>query len=383
MRAFRWYGAASAAALATCLAGCAGNGSSIAPVGGGTSASASRSVVGMRGAALDPSGFPGNRTAVLSENRFTSLRADSNSGAVLFASDNTTGNLDEFTEDNPTNPTSTCSGCGGWGLAVSPGVLGNAALLAVGKSGGTVEIYNTLTGTLNHVSSLTLSGKGAGTNALGICFDRSGGLYADNWPSNTVDYFRSPKAGGSPTKTLTVKAYSVLSYLACDFDKIGKSGENYLMGYGYNNSDLKVNVDSINPVSGAATREQTLGSIAQSNGFPGGLAIDANDDLVANNQYGKLYDINNTEPWKGAIKQVCTWVFQPNDWKSIAFDDTQQEIWAGNLLFSGEGQYAISTTFPLTNGQCSSPGESGGPSTEQSGETQGYNGIAVYPNAGV
>jgi hypothetical protein len=371
------YVAIATTALVVSLAGCSGSGSQLNPAA--SQDSATQSIVRMRTPAISVDGNPGNRIARLSENRFTTPNATAKS--YLFASDNSTGNVDIFPEDNPTNPLSTCAGCGGWGLAISPEGSGHPALLAVGKSGGTVEIYKSVGPSPVHLATLTLS---SGGNSYGLCWARDGGLYADNWPTGAIDFFNHAKVigGGAPTRTLTVTGdNTVVYYVACDNETISK--KNILLSYGYNGSNDNVDVDLVAQSTGAETFEQTIGNLGSGTGFPGGLAVDANDNLVANDQYGTLLDLGNKEPWHGKPTAVCTWGFNPNDLTSIVFDNTQNELWGGNVQFSGAGEFAQSYAYPLLQkGACKSPGSSGGPTTEQSGETAGYLGVAVYPNKG-
>jgi hypothetical protein len=386
MRISKPFVALAATALVAFLAGCAGS-SQFAPTGGTTTQSVNHAQpVGSlvrQDAKATLFGAPAIRTTRLSENSFHSFGTEPDKTvAVLFASDNSTGNVDEFKEDKPTNPIATCAGCGGWGLAVSPSAPVGSQLLAVGKSGGTVSIYKTLTGTPVFVASLTLSGGGSGDNAYGICFDDSGGLWADNWPSNGIDYFTAAQVnGGGGAATATIFGSSNLAeyYLACDWDT-PKKGENILLSYGYDSSS-NVNVDTVNTSTGAETLVANVGNLGSGTGFPGGIAVDKKDDLLANDQYGTLYEYAGADKWK--LKGSCTWGFNPNDWTSIVFDDTQKESWAGDLQFSSAGEFAISTKLPLAKSGACKPGESGGPSTKQSGETAGYLGIAVYPNNGV
>jgi hypothetical protein len=370
--------AVATTALVVSLAGCSGGSSQLDPAAeGGTT----QSVVRLRAPAISVDGNPGNRTAQLSENRFTGITASAKS--YLYASDNSTGNVDIFPEDHPTNPIGTCAGCGGWGLAVSPESSGHPALLAIGKIGGTVEIYNKLGPSPVHLATLTLSG-GSSVNSYGLCWARDGGLYADNWPTNAIDFYNHAKVigGGAPTKTLKVSGgNTVVYYIACDNETISK--QNILLSYGYNqNAGDNVEVDLVAQTNGAETLEQIVGNLSSGTGFPGGLAIDAKDDLVANDQYGTFYDLGNTEPWTGSPVASCKWGFNPNDLTSIVFDNAQDELWAGNLQFIG-AEFAQSYAYPLIHkGNCKSPGSSGGPTTEQSGETGGYLGVAVWPNKG-
>ena len=302
--------------------------------------------------------------------------------ARLFGSDNTTGNLDVFCEDGVTGKPNvhvkTLAGAAGWGVAVQP----SGRMLAVGKSGGTISVYASALNPTTPSVTLTLSGQSAGDNAYGLCWDDKGGLYATNWPANTIDYFAGPLVSGGPTSTITTTTVTEDYYLACDFDKRETGNNGDLLVYGFNTSSPNVDSDVaiVALPAGPDTVVQTLGSLNTGNGFPGGLAMSAKDDLLANDQYGTLYDLGVKEPWKTAPVGSCTWGFNPNDYTNIAFDNTQTEVWASDINFGGT-TYLQSNGAPPLSGTCVTPGESGGPTAPISGEGS-YLGVAVYPNLG-
>jgi hypothetical protein len=315
--------------------------------------------------------------------------------AFLFANDNTTGNVDMFCEDGThKHVLGKCIGCGGWGLAVSPVILPGELTenLAIGKSGGTITVWRSLP-TPVLVSTLTLGGASAGANALGICFDGTGGLYATNYPTNEIDYFAIGKVlgpGGGPTRKLFTTTITQGFWLACDFDTLvvqkqppPPSFEDFVMLSGLDSS-LNALVASVNLFSGADTTVQTLGNWTAGTGFPGGLTINKNDVLVADNQFGKLLDLGTVEPWNLPASSVCTWGYFPHQYYPIVFDDTQLEIWAGDLNHTGSAfTQAISNTWPFPNNSpCPVPGESG-PRTPPIPGEKNYLGVAVYPNNGV
>lgn len=305
--------------------------------------------------------------------------------ARLFGSDNATGSLDEFCEDavtgKPNALVRTLAGAAGWGVAVQP--MGK--LLAVGKAGGTISVYASAINPTTPAATLTLSGQSSGTNAYGLCWDDKGGLYATNWPANTVDYFANALTSGGPTSTITTTTVTEDYDLACDFDKreTGTSGDLLVYGFNTNSRNVDSDVAIVTLPSGPDTVVQTLGSLNTGNGFPGGLAMNAQDDLLANDQYGTLFDLGVKEPWNAAPAGSCSWGFNPNDLTNIAFDNTQKEVWAANDNFGGSSTvtYLQSNGGPPLNGACVTPGESGGPTAPITGEGS-YLGVAVYPNLG-
>ncbi len=320
----------------------------------------------------------------------------------IYTSEAVTGDLDVFCEDAvkkgaPNTLVSQTANLAGWGLAVSPnnlpvtaacGLPASQELLAVGTNSGTINIYCKLSGggyTQMNTGALTLT-QG---DAYGICFDQTGGIYATEFPYNTIAHFTNAQLtnGGAPA-ILTTNVNVAQYYVACDYDKLvlkGKpKGENYLIAYGFD-ANGNVNVTNVNTGSGAETVEQTIGNISAGTGFPGGLALDRRDDLVANNQYGTMYYFN-PELWNSPPLGSCTWGFNPNDYTNIVFDDRQDEIWAADTNVGSSGvltTYGQSNAFPFAGSGPCSPGSSGYQTSHPlAGEAQ-YLGIAVWPNRGV
>ncbi len=306
----------------------------------------------------------------------------------LFASDNVTGNVDEFCEDAVIfRLVAVCPNCGGWGLAVSPFFTGPGYQdLAIGTKTGKVTIWTVKlsTGAVSAVPKSTLKLTHAGDAASGICFEKSGGLYATDFGHNVIDFFNAASLAGpgsfTPTgKWLTTNVTQPYA-IACDIDSQG-APENYLMAVGLDTTNQQVTLSQVvngPPPSGAQsvddTPESTFGGASFA--FPGGMALDKNDDLVISFRgSSRVYDMGNAEPWSGA-GTFCT---APGPYAGIAFDDEQNEIWAGYLMTTTTTEVA-SAAYPLTAG-CP-PGTSGGPALPEDGEQQ-YFGVAVAPNEGV
>jgi hypothetical protein len=384
---------ASAGALSALLAACSGGSSNVSPALGRNSQggqAVNRAAVD----ALSSRTIGPFASAQLNERFARTLQVSTQAGvpvmgdaatctAYLFGSDYTTGNLDEFCEDQPNALVVTIPRGAGWGLAVEPG----KAQLAVGKTGGTISIYKTLPKIAGGPSSvLTLSSPN--TNAYGLCWDNHGGLYATNWPQSNIDYFDAARvaAGGGATSTLTPTTVTEPYYLACDFDKAESGGRGYLMlgGFALGTPNRDYDVSRFELPGGPDRVVQRLGSYSTGTGFPGGLALKSDDTLIANSQDGTLYDLGNKAPWNAPPKAACTWSFlHPDLYTSIVFDDGQAEIWASDTLFPTNGTYGRSLAYPLpTTGSCAFPGESGSTTPMIGGETQ-YLGVAVYPNNGV
>lgn len=304
---------------------------------------------------------------------------------LLFGSENLTGVLDQYCEDGAAGQVGTTVGAGGWGIAMS----GNQ--MAVGVNGGTINVYSGLP-TLGTPISLILSGQASGYNAYGVCFDDKGGLFATNWPGTNIDYFAPPLANGNhPTSTVVTNtggSTNEVYYLACDFDKKETGNNGYLMAYSFvldGVTDPATVGQVPQPYAGgsqALTVEQTLGSLGNGNGFPGGLAINKKDHLLANNQYGTLYDLGTKEPWSVPAAGSCTWGFNPNDFTNISWDNKSHEVWATDINFgAGLYTYLQSVGAPPLSGSCVTPGESGGPTFAIYNEE--YLGVGVFKAPGM
>jgi hypothetical protein len=347
---------ATTTAFAALLAGCSGG-------------STSQSVVRLLTPTIDLRSDLGNRIPHPTENRFIGI--DVNGPVYLYGSDNVTGNVDIFPEDNPSAPFSTCAGCGGWGLAISHGA---GPLLAAGTLAGTVGIY-TLGDPANPILAQTLVLTGGG-HAFGICFDDHGGIYADNYPTNIIDHWTSALTGGVHTAIPAHYDVYYVFYLACDKESPTATK---LYAYGINPTTGAVNVDLVATPGGLETPETLVGNASSGTGYPGGLAIAANDDMVVNNdRLHKLYDMGTTEPWWGTATFGCTWGPPPHKIASIVWDNTDAEVWAGSIVAGATFAESISAPIP-TGGPCAR-GESGGPTDRIAGEK--YYGVAVYPNKG-
>jgi hypothetical protein len=281
MRISQLVCALAATAFAALLTGCSGSGSQLAPAGSPSDGTMQ---------SLDL----GARLPQLTENRFIGTVAPCT--ACLYASDEATGDVDLFPEDGPFGSSAICSGCGGYGLAVS---TGSSPLLAMGTKTGKVTIFK-LYGLGSPASpyyhnTLTLTGG----SALGICFDGSGGVYADNFGSSNIDHWTSALAGTGHTVIPAHGDVNNVYYLACDTES---STVTKLYAYGYNSNTTSepVNVDLVAQPGGLETPESLVGSFNSGTGFPGGLAINDQDDLIVNNEYNQtLYNMGTTEPWAG------------------------------------------------------------------------------------
>jgi hypothetical protein len=379
MRISQLFCALAAPAFAALLADCSGGGSQLAPAGS-PSDSAMQSVARLRTPGIDLRGDLGNRLPQLTEGRFIGTVAPSPS--YLYASDYGSGNVDLFPEDGPFGTPSVCSGCGGFGLAVS---TGSSPLLAMGTTTGTVKIFKLYgSGTPaspSYHNTLTLTGG----DALGICFDGSGGVYADDYPGNKIDHWTSALAGTGHTVIPAYGDVNEVFYIACDSES-ASSTKLYAYGLNTNDSSNPANVDLVHQPGGLETTETLVGTLSSTTGYPGGVAINDQDDLIVNDQYTQtLYNMGTTEPWAGVATNGCTWGSTAPSLASVVWDDRNPakpaEVWSGGLT-PGDKAFAESFAAPIpSSGPCTTPGESGGPTTPQPNEVE-YLGLAVYPNLG-
>jgi|GEM_PF-5708216 len=398
-------GIAVAAFMTPSLAGCSG--ATHALPGGIAAAAQSRQTANAYNARLlaIPNASNFIREAQRRGASHDAIRSDAGTKCLknvyIYTSENITGDLDVFCEDATKKAQNTlvssAPGKAGFGLAVTPDNLPNVPtapcsngssqeLLAAGTDTGTINIYCNLASGAGYVllNTLTLP---AG-DALGICWDETGGIYATEWPNATIAHFTESQVIGpaGPPTTLNPNVNVVEYHLACDYDKLvlkGKpKGENYLMAYGFD-ANYNVNITNVNTTSGSEAVEQTLGNYSAGTGFPGGLALDRRDDLAANDQYGTMYWFN-PELWNTPPRGACTWGFNPNDYTNIVFDDAQNEIWAANVHFVSSilTTYGQSNRFPFGSGACGT-GSSGYQTSHPIAGEQENLGIAVWPNRGV
>lgn len=305
--------------------------------------------------------------------RIGSLRPCAAGYGYLFGSDNSSGNLDIYCGPGPKYGVPfgepafrTIAGGAGWGLAVFKKIL------AAGVTGGTITLYNLPTVAVN--KTLTLAHAASGYNAYGLAFDKNGGLYATEWPGPYVDYWRKPTAGGAPNCTYAATLASEAYYVAA-------VGTNTTVVYGFDGFSSSVpavtEMVSNMPKCAGITEKPllTLGSLAQGNGFPGGLSTNKTGELIANNQYGTMYDLG---AYPGAaVKATCQWEFSPNDMTNLTFD-TKRGIWGTDINFAGSPleTYLWSFVYPFNGGPCQTPGPGGGPTFAVASDE--YLGVAAY-----
>ena len=306
---------------------------------------------------------------------------------LIFASDNTSLDLYVYCGPGPkpgvvargAAPLRKLAGVSGWGLAVEP----NGNKLAVGQSAGTIAIF-ALPALGKPLATLKLLHGPSGYVPYGLSWDATGGLYATEWPAGYVDYWPTPLSVHTPSCVYTSRTMSSAYYVAAH-------GTDSVDVYGVDDftSDGAVILSNVTGLTtpGCASQQTTekqiatLGTVAAGTGFPGGVATNANGDLVAGNQQGFLYDMG---PYPGASKPVatCTWTAPSNDYTALAFDARQTGLWLSDVT---EGQSlasdVVDVAYPLpAKGACVTPGPSGGPTLPVTNDE--FLSVAVWHNAG-
>jgi len=278
--------------------------------------------------------------------------------SLIFASDNFTGNVDAYNESTGALAYQ-CAGCGGWGVAVSKG-HGNH--LAVGTFGGEVTIWKVGSHSISLISTLTESLAASGYNADGVTWDDKGGVYASDWPSNTVDYWNASAvaAGGAPTSSFQVSALDAVYYLSW----VKKPAQLEASGY-----DSSLNVDLVNATTD--TIQNVDGNLSQGTGFPGGVDTDKSTNVYMNDQYGTITEYPNAGNQSASAS--CNWGFDPNDYTGIALGTAETSVWGADINFgSGLESYGQEDTLPLS-GSCSAT-----LNTSPAQVSEEYLGIASY-----
>jgi hypothetical protein len=301
--------------------------------------------------------------------------------SLVFASSNITSNLLVYcgqrgAQQVPSGetPAMTIVGVAGWGVAVH----GNK--LAVGAGGGLINLYHLPSMAPFSPPSVTLSN--TANNAYGLAFDPTGGLYATEFPSGTVDYWLHPVVG--PPHCTWATTTNTEDYY------VDAHGSNSALVYGFNGNSQNDDVDT-ERVTGMATTptcapvdtfEATFGQLAVGTGFPGGIVSHRNTgELYVNNQYGTLYN-DGVYPGGPPTSNQCSWGFNPNDITNISMASHENSIWASNIYFPNSTVSTNLQSFKdgTLSGPCVTPAPSGGPMATVPNDE--FLGVAAWPNVG-
>jgi hypothetical protein len=253
----------------------------------------------------------------------------------IFASDVDTGNVDVYDESDGTQ-LSQCANCAGFGLAVDR----KNDDLAMGTNKGTVTVWHVAVSGMTEYAKLTLSGQAAGAIASSVAFDNVGNLYAVDWPSNEIDVFAAKdiKTGKdvAPKRTIAPPDFADVYFLATDGPAL------YACGYNNAMQDIVASVDGKNG------QDEVLQTVTNSTGgFPGGIALDAEHNLIVNNQYGTI--TTYAPPYTGAAVSTFSYGFPYWDYVPISLDHSQKTLWAGNTFYVSGSLYtdAQANSYPL------------------------------------
>jgi hypothetical protein len=256
---------------------------------------------------------------------------------ALFFSGNVTGNVDLY--DVSGNLLGECGGCGGWGLAATR----KGHELAIGAFGGVVTVWH-VSAPFVPIATLGLSSRAKGTEALGLAFDESGDLFAGNYPANTIDEFTAAtiaSGGGEPDATFALRQFAEVHYLAA-------AGPHLLVDGWDQDYNFVVADVGVRGLKAHTTIVQTLGSMSAGTGYPGGLAADAKDNLLVDNQYAGTIS-TFAEPWTGRPTSTLAWGYGPNDYTGIALDPLGQIVWAANIYTASSSisSFGVANSYPL------------------------------------
>jgi WD40 repeat protein len=275
----------------------------------------------------------------------------------IFASNGEVGNVDVYSAKT-LKMISECS-CTGVGLAVDPG----SGDLAVGTKSATVTVWHVKSKQITLFATLKLS---QGPYAIGLAFDRKGGLYAANAGDNVIDFFKSTEieaGGGGPTRTLVTSNLNDVLYLAADARN--------LLADGYNSSGQPILV-SVNKRTGADTILQTI----ESGYLPEGILFDRQENLILNTAGS-----NNTlavfkRPWNGS--PTSTFIYgsgaENGYYTGISLNRSQNTLWAASFYLPVQSQgfgSVQANSYPLGSVGRSSTGI----------QSEFYDSLAVDPQA--
>jgi len=160
---------------------------------------------------------------------------------------------------------------------------------------------------------LHLAGSGSG-NAYGIAVDSYGTVYATEWPSNVIDVFAG---NGLSFRTSSDPNMGVPYEIAID-----GSNNVYLSGWSVGSSQQQI--DKCAPGVRLCSTFATIPS-----GFPGGVAIDPNGNVIVNSQYGTIYTYSSS----GTLLSSFNYNNGSNSfaYTAIALDPTATQLWAANV----------------------------------------------------
>jgi hypothetical protein len=209
----------------------------------------------------------------------------------------------------------------------------------------------------------TLQGKGkggpSGGVAMGVAALDDGTVFAGEYPNNLIDVF-------DPTGTDTVYKEPNLAtvfYLATD-----ATGDVFVDGFA---NSSKTEVDECNQTFSTCT----VMSAVKQPGFPGGLAVDAAQNLWLNDETGKIYEYTYVS---GYVQQAKGSPFNyhkaalHNVFGGIAFDRREQKLWASDIFSCNN--LSCSKAQSITN-----PIGKFGPMTKPNWTNAQSLGIAVFP----
>ncbi len=274
----------------------------------------------------------------------------------IFAANGESGNVDVY-DAKTLKMISSCP-CTGVGLAVDP----KSGDLAVGDRSGFVTVWH-VRKTIVQFATLHLS---QGPYAIGIAYDRGGGVYAANAGDNVIDFFSASvikAGGGTPTRTLFTTQLNDASYLTATNKALVADGEDQ------NGQPILVSVD---PTTGADTIVQRLAS----GQLPEGITFDARQNLIFNTVGNQNAILVFKKPWTGTPMQTFDYGSgaQNGYYTGVSLNAAQSTLWAGNFTLLNQSHGATNVqanSYPL--------GSVGGSTSPVSSEF--YDSVVADPQA--
>lgn len=208
----------------------------------------------------------------------------------------------------------------------------------------------------------TLQGKGKGGSsggaAMGVAALDDGTVFAGEFPNNLIDVF-DPQGNDKVYKEPNL---STVTYLATD-----TLGDVFVNGF----ANAKTEVDECNQTFTTCT----IMSAIKQTVYPGGLAVDAEQNLWVNDEAGKMYEYTYVsgyaEQAKGSPFKYHR-AAQRDAYSAIAFDRREQKLWASDIFTCGS--ITCSKAQSITN-----PIGKFGPVTKPNWTNAQSLGIAVFP----
>lgn len=260
-------------------------------------------------------------------------------GGCVYLSDNLSLNVDFYSSASPYSQLGSLGAVGGWGVAASK------KSIFVGNGSDVITGYTPCSTSTN---GYTAAGH-AGGSPYGMAADKKGNLWANEWPTATIDWWGP--SGGSPSGSATEPNQPESYFLALD-----KKDNVYPVGY-----NAAFSSEIVDACSSTITGCTTM--ISNPGGFPGGDALDRHGNVYLNDQFGTLHSYTGCP---SACTSSGSFTYSngtnPLDYTAIQLDTKAKNIWGANIYFCsssyglcGDGQLQSVPLSSATLGGTTSP----------------------------